>query len=478
MENKSITTTKKPLSKSITIGCVIFLVMLCIILGIISYFSYKSALYRRYESTISDILHYVDNHIDDDDLKNCIETGERSKKYDELELFMDAIKENFDIHYLYAITPLNTNEKANIMSVISAESYYDRYIDTEGNLYLGWISDDEFSAKTAQDFFDIMNSKDIVFFEEKTEWSKDYTGALALHDSKGKAYAVLCVDVDISDINTLIGKHTLELFGSILILGTIFTIIFLLWARKNITEPITLLEHGVVDFASRSHGQHDIESLKFDAPEIHTQNEVESLATAVTQMSIDMQDYVMEILSAEDEARALKKHADQMNELAHKDALTGIRNKTAYDREVEAMDWELKTGVLDNFAIAMIDLNFLKNINDTFGHEKGDISIKRLSKVICAIFMHSPVFRIGGDEFVIILRGSDLKHCKDLLDQFKHTMKAIAEDSNLEPWEKISAAIGVAFYDREVDGSVTNVFQRADREMYECKKEMKAVREK
>lgn len=468
---------KKPLSKSITIGCIFFIITLCIIIGLISYFSFKRALYRRYEAYIDDILTYVDNHIDDDDLKKCMETLERSEKYDELELFMDKIKEDFDIHYLYILTPINTNDTGNIMVLLSAEGYYDRYIDTEGNLYLGWISDDEYDSETAAAFFDILKTDKLVFFEEKTEWSTDYTGALTLHDSNGEAYAILCVDIDITEIYSLIGKRTLELFASILVLGAAFTALFLFWAKKNITEPISVLEQGVVDFANRSHGQHDLNALKFDAPDIHTHNEVESLATAVTLMSVDMQNYVVEILSAEKEAREMKIQADRFNELANRDALTGIRNKTAYNREIESMDWNLKTGVLENFGIAMIDLNFLKKINDSFGHEKGDLAIQKLSRLTCTIFAHSPVFRIGGDEFVVILKGSDYTNSKELIAGFKATMAIIAEDTKLEPWEKISAAIGVAFYDSNVDGSVINVFQRADKEMYECKKEMKATRD-
>lgn len=468
--------TKRPLSKSITIGCILFIISLCIIIGLISYYSFKRALYHRYEAYIHDILVYVDKHIDDDDLKNCMNTLERSEKYDQLELFMDEIKEEFDIHYLYIITPLNDNDTGNVMVLLSAEGYYDRYIDTEGNLYLGWISEDEYDSETANYFFKIMNSDKIVYFEEKTEWSTDYTGALTLYDSNDDPYALLCVDIDITEIYSLIGKRTLELFVSILAIGAVFTALFLFWAKKKITEPITVLEQGVVDFANRSHGQHDLNALRFEAPDIHTHNEVESLATAVTQMSVDMQDYVAEILSAEKEAREMKMQADRFNELANRDALTGIRNKTAYNREIEAMDWSLKTGMLEHFGIAMIDLNFLKKLNDSFGHEKGDLAIQKLSSITCTVFAHSPVFRIGGDEFVVILKGNDLERSNELITAFKATMKVIAEDTKLQPWEKISAAIGVAYYDNKVDGSVINVFQRADKEMYENKKEMKAVR--
>ncbi|MBQ3825680.1 MAG: hypothetical protein II811_06045, partial [Spirochaetaceae bacterium] len=89
-----------PLRRSITISLVSFIAILCFVLGLLSHITYKRALYQRYQAYITDILNYVDRHIDDADLENCIKPVERSKKYDELLLFMDGIKEDFDIHYL------------------------------------------------------------------------------------------------------------------------------------------------------------------------------------------------------------------------------------------------------------------------------------------------------------------------------------------------------------------------------------------
>lgn len=96
----------KPLGRSISIGCVLFIVTLSIVLVISSFFNYRRSLYRRYQSYITDIINYVDRHIDSEDLSECSQTLIRSEKYDELEQFMDAIKEDFSIHYLYIIKPL------------------------------------------------------------------------------------------------------------------------------------------------------------------------------------------------------------------------------------------------------------------------------------------------------------------------------------------------------------------------------------
>ena len=468
---------KRPISKSMTIGCILFTIILCITLGFACHIAFKRALYHRYENHITDILRYVETTIDDDDLLNCINTLERSPKYDELERFMDGIKEDFSLHYLYIIKPLNTNATGNVMSVVSAESFHDRYIDTEGNLFLGWISDNEYDSETARTLLKAMDRRGITFFEETTEWSTDYTGAIPLYDSKGKAYALLAVDYDISDIRNIIFTTTFLTSTIIVLLGLVFTALFLIWARRKIINPIYLLEQSVIAFARKSHGQRNANALIFEVPPIDPETEVGTLSKAVKKMTIDMQDYLLDMLSAEKKADDFQKHAEEMTELANKDALTGIRNKTAYDKEIDKMEWNLGIRQLDDFAIAMIDLNFLKKINDTFGHEYGDIAIKKLCDKICETFKHSPVYRIGGDEFVVILKGRDLKNAHALETDFKLKLETEENDESLQPWERVSAAIGIARYDKTIDQNVLNVFMRADKEMYTNKKNMKAIRE-
>ena len=468
-------TYKKPLGRSIAIGCVLFTAILCLALSVLNYFSHRTALYRKYETYISDILRYVDRNIDDEDLKQCIATGQESETYRQTLLLMDGIMNEFSIHYLYAVKPLNRNETGNVMSVFSAEDDYNRYEDTEGNLYLGWISEDEYDRETVDQLFKVMEQEEILFFVEETGWSTDYTGALALRGQDGEAYAVLAVDVDITALAGELWEQALWNAAVILVLGVVYTVAFLLWTRANITQPVMRLEKGVVDYAGRSHGQRSVEALKFQAPDIRTDNEVESLSKAITQMTEDMQDYVSDILSAEEKTRSMKALADAMRELAVKDSLTGIRNKTGYVREEQKLTRELAENPDLLFGLAMIDLNDLKHINDTYGHEKGDEAIQNLTRIVCRVFAHSPVFRLGGDEFVVVLRGEDLERVETLRGEM---LAATWPGLEPEPWEKVSAAIGVAIHEPGSGQTVEDVLKQADEAMYAMKREMKARRAK
>ncbi len=155
--------------------------------------------------------------------------------------------------------------------------------------------------------------------------------------------------------------------------------------------------------------------------------------------------------------------------LAYSDSLTGVKNTRAYSESIEILDRRLVNGKLTEFAVAVFDLNDLKTINDTMGHEIGDISITDSCKLICHTFQHSPVYRIGGDEFVAILEESDYADRVDLLAAFDKQV-----EENLRAG-KVVVASGMAEYDPLHDKSYHSVFERADMKMYLRKQALKEV---
>ncbi len=90
-------------------------------------------------------------------------------------------------------------------------------------------------------------------------------------------------------------------------------------------------------------------------------------------------------------------------ELANRDALTGVKSKHAFVEAEKELGERIDKGEALEFSIVICDVNGLKAINDNLGHKAGDEYIRAACSVICGIFKHSPVFRIGGDEFSVIL---------------------------------------------------------------------------
>lgn len=172
----------------------------------------------------------------------------------------------------------------------------------------------------------------------------------------------------------------------------------------------------------------------------------------------------------------LKENIRDLNSRAYKDALTNIRNKGAYDRFLLEIREEIDQADRDEtptpaFAICVFDCNDLKRINDRYGHEKGDLYLKASCDLICRTFRHSPVFRVGGDEFVAILQGPDFEEREAHRKIFQQQMDALKDAP--DPWKRVSMAAGLAVYDPERDRSPEDTFKRADTLMYENKRKMK-----
>ncbi|MCR5485046.1 MAG: GGDEF domain-containing protein [Clostridiales bacterium] len=153
--------------------------------------------------------------------------------------------------------------------------------------------------------------------------------------------------------------------------------------------------------------------------------------------------------------------------LAYTDAMTGVQSRLAFAEKEEKMDRELSAGSLNEFAIVVFDLNGLKEINDSEGHDAGDRYIKNAGRLICDVFKHSPVFRVGGDEFCVILEGQDFENREHLMDIFDRTIEK--NRSNNE----VVIAAGIAVFDPKQDNSFRRVFERADFMMYQRKDELK-----
>lgn len=462
---------KKPLGRSITMGCFAFVALLCLVLSMVNYSTCKASLYKRYQEHIRDILNFTRSQIDADDLAKCLKSKYKSPKYRELQKFMDTFKDNADIHYLYLIRPLHDGPVDNVMDIIAAMSSYEKEYMPEMEVKLGGLTGEGYSVESVTKYLNAAKNDEITFFV--SDWVKgatyiDYTGTLPVYTSDGGFLGLLCVDIDVTEIEKVVFKSTLTNVILILLLGVVFVILFIVWAAYNIATPIKKLENSVTSFAYSHKGKENVEAIVIDDPNIHTDNEVESLANAVVKMSKDMRNYVESVIAAESRARVL-------DELANKDALTSVRNKNAYDSYVKTMNKKISEGEVE-FAVAMVDLNHLKSINDTYGHERGNEYIKESCRLVCHIFDHSPVFRVGGDEFVVILKGEDFDRRKELLAETENAFKNSSENEQAEPWQRLSAAIGMSDFSTKTDKGFDDVFNRADSIMYENKVAMKAVR--
>ena len=154
--------------------------------------------------------------------------------------------------------------------------------------------------------------------------------------------------------------------------------------------------------------------------------------------------------------------------MAYTDPLTGFKNKMSYIEDVGGVDQKIEDGFLSNFGLVVFDVNDLKKVNDSLGHDAGDNHIKKACEIIASSFKHSPVYRIGGDEFVAFLRGTDYKNHKAVLKKFNSIVEKNQKNGD------VVISCGFAEYDSEKDKSYLRLFERADQEMYKRKQALKA----
>ncbi len=175
----------------------------------------------------------------------------------------------------------------------------------------------------------------------------------------------------------------------------------------------------------------------------------------------------------EDDFREKEEHNRNLqsaNLMARRDELTGIKNKNAFLEHSQTMDQKIRSEEAGYcFGIVMCDVNDLKVMNDTRGHSFGDEAIQRASRMICGIYKHSPVFRVGGDEFVVILTGEDFQNREDLLEKLRAETLA-----NKKSRSGPVVASGMSVYKPDEDKAVADVLKRADELMYENKKMLKS----
>lgn len=184
---------------------------------------------------------------------------------------------------------------------------------------------------------------------------------------------------------------------------------------------------------------------------------------------IGVENVTEEVRREEEHVRALK----MANELARRDGLTGAKNINAYREVEESLQREMEDGMEElSFAIVLADINNLKYVNDTYGHKAGDDYIRAACKLIFDTFAHSPVFRVGGDEFVVVMMGSDYENRSALLQKIRDQVLENQRKREMHP----VVAVGIATYDGKTDRRVSEVYERADHEMYRNKNHLKNLR--
>ena len=252
----------------------------------------------------------------------------------------------------------------------------------------------------------------------------------------------LVISAPVKEINRSRDMLYLQITITTLLIAGIFAVITSLICRSFI-YPLKELTEETVRIAE---GDLDVE--------IHnnTKDEVGVLANSFREMAEKLNVYIAKI-----------------HRLANTDSLTGTENKMAYDTAVAKIEEQIKRCEAE-FAVAVLDINGLKHTNDTKGHIYGDKLINRCVEMIKYAFPGLPVYRIGGDEFAVLLTGDAVRKQEEYLASLAD---ALEEDKAAEGDSYVALAYGISDY-RSTDSCYADAFNRADKTMYENKRAVKA----
>ena len=279
-------------------------------------------------------------------------------------------------------------------------------------------------------------------FEQETKDNSKY-----LRVSKElKNGMTLVLSASYDDIRQIRYEIGFKILFVVLILSVFFTIVAIIVVKK-IVAPLKKLADASVKL---SNGDYNVEFVNSNV------SEIELLNTAFKNM-----------------ATHLHKREKELHFSANRDSLTGLRNTTSYKRWVAEFDKEIKEKTAD-FGIVVFDLNQLKKTNDIYGHDVGNKLIVTAAKVISDIFKRSPVFRIGGDEFLAVLQNRDLEDCEELFTKLDLECSKTFIDEKCEV--SVSIARGFARFEKDNDLHFNDVFKRADNAMYENKRKSKEAK--
>ena len=291
-------TNNRSLGRSLLLGCVLSVLCICLMMGAVGFMTYYRGMIERYQVYLSDLLHTTALSVDGDDLARCIETGEKSENFEETQQILNRIKENYDIHYIYMVRPLNTEQTDNMMDVMAGITAQEK-AENEAfySVTLGGLTGDYYTPEVAGNYLKGMQKEDVSFFStDTTEFGRDFTGMLPIRDSAGQPVALLCVDISMNEIRRVWIQYVLTLIGAIILLSALAMTIMYSWLKKRVILPVQRLKEVSEKIVSSSRETDDPQELILADPEIHTGDEMEVLAVALSDMFADMKLYMTDLL--------------------------------------------------------------------------------------------------------------------------------------------------------------------------------------
>lgn len=383
------------------------------------------------ESRMLDVSNTAAAMLDGDTLEELDAGDSETPEYQSAFHTLTVFKENIELEYIYCIRDLKDGSFVFLIDPDSEEpGAFGEHIPCTDALYQASLG---------------TPSVDKVPYEDK--WGRFYSAYSPVFDSDHQVAGIVAVDFSADWYeNQIFSQVRTTLLISLLSLLFAGVVIALFGARFR--KQFHQLFHEMNRVSDR------IETLVHELSPGMTLNLSREEETSAEDVMAELGNrfYALE--------KGLSLGIERVRAQAYLDALTGLENRTAYEDYTVQLEARIGNGTAC-FALAVFDLNGLKEINDRFGHEQGDRAIVAVSEAIRTVFAGARQFRIGGEEYVVILEG-DASQLEPGLDRV---------DRLLSQQGSVGVSKGHAVFVPGEDRTYQTVFKRADAAMYNDKRE-------
>ena len=430
---------KPRLASRYLIITVVFLFIVTVSLGYLLVGQTKKSIIALMQTRMLDISNTAASMIDGDALESVSPADEGSDKYESIMRTLRHFQNSIDLKYIYCIRDMGDGTFTfGLDPTVEDPGEFGSPIVYTDALY-------EASQGNA--------AADSIQYEDA--WGTFYSAYSPVFDSKGKVAGIIAVDFSAEwynrQLSGLAGTTVIVAVLSMLVGAGIVTAIAAKRQRQigSIKGRLDEMESALM----HEMGKDSTEEKNSPAnPSTGSADSIDALGEQIQSMQTKLQTQIA-----------------QVHDHAYQDGLTGVKNKQAYIHAETTLDQQLAEGTLSEFALVVCDVNGLKVINDTMGHKAGDEYIRQACRIICDIFIHSPVYRVGGDEFVVLLTDRDYRSREMLMYRLHN--RSITHIFT----EGAVVSGGLAEYDPDKDQSIHEVFERADATMYREKTLLKSL---
>ena len=414
------------------------------ILGVLLTFQSSSAMKSQIKERMLDITNTAASMLDGDILRDLTPDDKGDPGYEATIRTLREFRQNIELEYIYCIRDEGNKQFTfGVDSMVRDHSEFGDPVVYTDALY---------SASKGMPAVDDVSYKDAC--------GEFYSAYSPVFDSMGRVAGIVAVDFSKTwydeKVAPMIWTTIISVTSSVLV-ALVIVIMLTSKNRQRIRMINGQLNELADNFDKLMHEVKNMSGVNTDEEDAHHSNVQYSCDD-------DIDSIRMKILSLHDE---LYFQIASVKEQAYLDGMTGVRNKASYLNTEKHINDTIKAGNAA-FSVIVFDMNGLKSINDDLGHEYGDMAITDATNVLASVYDKGDIFRIGGDEFIVILNTISEAEVRNSISRLDY--RIAADNVHEKPYKKpLSISMGYAVYKQGEDKEYKDVFHRADMKMYEDK---------